>query len=156
MKKLIVTIMILLSVNVYSQSTVDKLKSSSKQLNIGLGGSDGGLPVYVGMDFFVKPEISIGPVAKVILDSSIYFGALVRGDYHFNKLLKLPSEFDLYGGLHIGLGEIKVGKASGVDISPGWGLQLGGRWFWSEIWGLNIEFGGGSGFGGTLGVTMKM
>jgi hypothetical protein len=37
-----------------------------------------------------------------------------------------------------------------------WGAQIGARWFWSEKWGLNAEFGGGSGVIGGLGVTMKM
>jgi hypothetical protein len=44
------------------------------------------------------------------------------------------------------------------------GLQAGGRWFWSDKWGLYLELGGGSvggmgnieNIGGGLGVTMKL
>ena len=40
----------------------------------------------------------------------------------------------------------------------GFGLQVGGRWFWNDKWGVFLEAGGGNldGAGGFVGVTMKM
>jgi hypothetical protein len=36
-------------------------------------------------------------------------------------------------------------------------VQLGGRWFWSERMGLNLEFGGATReVGGLFGLTIKL
>ena len=62
----------------------------------------------------------------------------------------LPSEWDVYAGANVGW-RIDNDNDGGVN----WGAQIGGRWFWSEKWGINAEFGGGSGVTGGVGVTMR-
>ena len=34
-------------------------------------------------------------------------------------------------------------------------FQLGGRYYWSDKWGLNLEFAGGNTFSTKLGVSVK-
>ena len=36
------------------------------------------------------------------------------------------------------------------------GIQVGGRWYWSDKWGMNLEMAGGTGFGTTFGLSMKL
>jgi hypothetical protein len=48
-----------------------------------------------------------------------------------------------------------VGIISDDDVDIDLGLQIGGRWYWSEKWGLNLEAGGGTGYNTSLGVSMK-
>ncbi len=60
----------------------------------------------------------------------------------------IPSNWDFYLGA-------SVGFISGNDFDFDIGLQVGGRWYWSDRWGLNLEFGGGTGYGGAIGVSMK-
>ncbi len=132
----------------FSQGTAP-LSEGEKQLNFGTGLSGYGIPAYVGLDFAVHNEWTVGPVVKIHIDDDIRFGALGRVDYHWNRLLEIPSEFDFYLGANVGL-------ISGDDLEFDLGLQLGGRWYWSEKWGLNVELGGGNGYGTTVGLSMKL
>lgn len=61
----------------------------------------------------------------------------------------IPSNWDYYLGASVGF---LSGDVAGLNL----GLQLGGRWYWSEKWRLNLEFGGGTGYGTSIGVSMKM
>ena len=141
--------MILLAATMFAQGAAP-LSKGGKQLNFGLGFSGHGIPAYVGMDFAVHNDITVGPVLKVVIDDDdISFGALGRGDYHFNRIIGIPSNFDFYAGA-------SVGVQFGDDVDLDLGLQVGGRWYWSDKWGLNLEFGGGTGYGTSLGVSMKM
>lgn len=36
------------------------------------------------------------------------------------------------------------------------GIQVSGRYYWSDEWGVNAEFGGGTGYGFSAGVCMKL
>lgn len=134
---------------IMAQEGAAPLSKGQKQLNFGLGFSDGGLPTYVGMDFAFHNDWTAGPVLKLIFDNDMKFGALGRVDYHWNRLIGIPSDFDFYTGA-------SAGFLSGDGDNFRWGIQVGGRWYWSEKWGLNFEFGGGVGYGGALGVSMKL
>jgi hypothetical protein len=125
------------------------LAKGGKQLNFGLGSSSSGLPVYAGIDFAFHNDWTAGPVVRLIIDDDeTGFGALGRVDYHWNRLLEIPSNWDFYLGANVGV-------ISGDDVDIDLGLQLGGRWYWSEKWGLNLEVGGGTGYNTSLGVSMK-
>ena len=128
---------------------VAPLAKGEKQLNFGLGFSSSGLPVYVSMDFAVHKDVTISPVVNVRIDDDFKFGAGVKADYHWNYLIGIPSNWDFYAGARIGF-------LSGNDFNVDWGIQVGGRWYWSDKWGLNLELGGGNGFGTTFGVSMKL
>ena len=132
-----------------AQEGAAPLSKGGKQLNLGLGFSGYGLPLYAGMDFAFHNDWTAGPVVKLVIDDDIRFGALGRVDYHWNRLIGIPSNWDFYLGA-------SAGFLSGNDAGLSLGLQLGGRWYWSEKWGLNLEFGGGTGYGTSFGVSMKM
>ncbi|HRJ30362.1 MAG TPA: hypothetical protein PLV21_03130 [Cyclobacteriaceae bacterium] len=138
-----------------------------KQFNAGLGFSGWGVPVYAGVDFGVHQDITIGP--RVSYRNYKYralgadwnqslFVIGFNGNYHFNRLLDMPSEWNLYAGLTIGYliwsdNEYTGARASGLGLDG----QIGGRYFFSNKFGVNLEFGGGSGTGGgSFGITVKL
>lgn len=73
-------------------------------------------------------------------------GFFANGNYHFNTLLDIPQEWDLYAGLSLGFVSVsspsayKGGTVSGLGLD----LQIGGRYYWNDRWGVNLEFGGGN------------
>jgi len=117
---------------------------AEKVLN--LGGLGTGL--YAGIEFPVGSAITVGPAAYTDWNFDKFVIA-AKGNYYFDELFGLPSEWDVYLGANVGY---RIDKD---DDGFNWGAQIGGRWFWNEKWGLNAEFGGGSGVNGGIGVTMK-
>ncbi len=117
---------------------------AKKYLNF--GGIGTGL--YGGVEFPVAEAITVGPAAFTDWN----FTGLVlaaKGNFYFDELFELTEPWDVYLGAN-------VGWLVGTDYGFNWGAQIGGRWFWNDRWGLNAEFGGGSGVNGGLGVTMKL
>jgi len=115
-------------------------------LNVGVGLGRAPLPVYVGADVAVHRDVTLGGTAFVSTGSGS-LAALGRADYHWNRLLGIPREGDLYLGAGVVL--------AGAGLYPR--VQLGGRWFWSDRMGLNLEFGGATReVGGLFGVTIKL
>lgn len=134
---------------IMAQDGVAPLSKGQKQLNFGTGFSGRGIPVYATMDFAFHNDWTIGPVVKVVIDDDFGFGALGRVDYHWNRLIGIPSNWDFYlGG--------SVGFIAGNDFDLDLGIQVGGRWYWSDKWGINLEFGGGTGYGSSFGLSMKL
>ena len=95
------------------------LGKGNLQLNAGTGISGWGIPVYVGLDYGVTDEITVGGELSYRYDTSSYairanfgrfgeyrsdkityrhhtFGVFTNGNYHFNRLLRLPRQLDLY------------------------------------------------------------
>ena len=148
----------------FGQGSLGKGKS---QLNAGLGLSGWGVPVYVGFDYGVHPDITIGGEASFASYRERYsghdynhtiMGFEGNGNYHFNRILNIPKEFDFYAGLNLGFyvwtspDNYPGNHSSGLGLSA----QVGGRYFFSNNLGLNLEFGGGSAFsGGKIGITYK-
>lgn len=137
------------------------LSKGGKQLNFGLGLNDSNFPVYFGVDWAVHDDVTIGFIAATNLDGFDYLTVLGRGDYHFNRIMGIPNNFDFYAGLNLGFrayfdethNNNNGNRTSGLAL----GIHVGGRWFWSESWGLNLEFGGGYyGSGGQIGLTRKL
>ena len=145
--KLLFTFLIVSGV-LLAQSGQAPLSKGEKQLNMGLGFNSSGFPVYGGIDFAVHDDVTIGPQVNLLLDDDSSISVAFRGDYHFNRLLDIPRNWDVYGGANAGIG-------IGNDVALELGLQIGGRWYWSDKWALNLEFGGGKNFGTTLGVSKK-
>ncbi len=140
------------------------LGKGGKQLNAGVGLSNYGLPIYVGVDFGVHPDITIGPVISYRGYSERYFGNKYNlslttigfnGNYHFNEILDIPSEFDFYAGLTLSYYIWSSPSAYGGSLGSGLGLdgQIGGRYFFSPRFAANLEVGGGTASGGRLGIT---
>lgn len=153
---------LLLSAGAFAQGTLDR---GGKQLNAGIGFSNFGTPIYFGLDYGVSESITIGPRVSYrnfnqsILGSNFSQSLFVisfNGNYHFNKLVDLPSEWDLYAGLTLGYylwsSSDFDGQASGIGLDG----QLGARYFFNDRFGVNLEFGGGTGTGGLFGITYKL
>ena len=135
------------SASTFAQSPVGK---GGKQINFGLGLYSSSIPVYVGMDFGVHPDITVGP--QIGFDLGLNYMAISgRGDYHFNTLLDLPRDWNVYAGANIGF---VAGFNNDYNSELDLGLQIGGRYYWNSTWAFNLEFGGGPEFtGGRLGVS---
>lgn len=128
------------------------IPSGTKFLNIGLGFSNHGVPVGVGMDFGIGHDFSLGFDATHRFNyDNANWGLAGNVNYHFNRILNIPSCFDFYAGANVGA---KFGNSdSGLDL----GLQVGGRYFFTDKFGINLQFGGGNNFsGGKVGVTFKL
>jgi hypothetical protein len=110
MKKL--SIIILLSaISLFTVKAQNQLSNGRVQLNAGVGFSGWGVPIYVGMDFGVSRDITLGFEGsfrnyrenyKDIKYHSTILGISGNGNYHFNRVLNIPSNWDFYAGLNIG------------------------------------------------------
>lgn len=159
-KKFLTFCLILISGITFAQSPISE---GQLQLNLGAGFSDWGTPVYVGVDYGVHPDITIGGEAsfksfhKWGFDHDVV-GLSANVNYHFNTVLQIPSNWDFYAGLNAGF--FIWSSAHGYDGNHssglGLGAQVGGRYYWNDRWGINLEFGGGNEFnGGKIGVSLK-
>ncbi len=138
MKKVLLILVVgLLSLNfAYSQA--------KKQINFGLIGASFEIPL--------SSAITIAPAAFTNFDLN-HLTLGVKGNYYFDKLFGLPDAWDVYGGANVGFGlALNDNKSSELDL----GLQVGGRWFWSEKWGVYVEVGGGKLGGAAYGVGITM
>lgn len=151
MKNTLFIAALLLSSIGFAQSPIGK---GGQQLNFGLGFSDHGLPVYINYDFGVHPDITIAPQAQFNLDGFDYMILGAKGDYHFNTIMNIPQEWDFYAGVNLGFAVDLDGNDNYHGLDGG--LQVGGRWYWSDKWGMNLEFAGGRGYGGKFGLSYRM
>ncbi|CAG1021088.1 hypothetical protein MTYM_00743 [Methylococcales bacterium] len=161
MKKLFI-VLLLISTPVFAQYA---LKNGAMQLNAGIGFSSWGLPVYAGLDFGVHKDISVG--AEVSYRSygedwgnskfnHTIIGISGNANYHFNNILQVDTKWDLYAGLNIGFYNWSSPGGYGGSGNSGLGIgaQVGGRYYFSNNLGLNLEFGGGNSFsGGKFGIS---
>jgi outer membrane immunogenic protein len=149
----------------FGQGTLGKEKT---QLNIGIGLSGWGLPVYFGFDYGINDDFTIGGEASFRSFREKYAGLFYNhsiiglsgnANYHFNRIIDLPQEWDFYAGLNLGFYFWSSPRNYLGSGSSGLGLgaQVGGRYFLNDKFGFNLEFGGGNAFyGGKFGVTIKM
>jgi len=164
MKKYILVACLSVSSILFAQNPIEK---GQAQINAGLGFSTYGLPVYVGFDYGIHEDITIGgEVSYRSYSQDVYginyghkiLGFLGNANYHFNNLLNIDSKYDVYGGLNIGFYSWSSpngykGHTSGLGL----GLQIGGRYYFSDKFGINLELGGGNSVsGGKIGVSFKL
>ena len=143
------------------------IENGDTRFNAGLGFSTWGLPVYVGMDFGVYKDITVGGelsfrsyhdrIVGVEYSHSI-IGIIANGNYHFNRVLAIPNEWDVYAGLDIGFYVWNSDKSYTGSGASGLGLgaQIGGRYYFNNKVGINLEVGGGnSTSSGKIGITVN-
>lgn len=138
------------------------------QLNLGVGFSGWGVPFYIGLDYSVHKDITVGGEFsyrsyREDWDEHRYHHSVMgfsgNGNYHFNSLMNIPQNWDFYAGLNLGFYVWSSPSDYHGDHSSGVGLgaQIGGRYYLSDKVGLNLEFGGGNAFsGGKFGVSIKL
>lgn len=135
---------LLISLNLQAQSP---LEIGGIQANAGLSVGDDVSGGYIGADYGLIEDITVG--GRIWLASN-FFQFAVNGNYHFDELIGLPSEWNVYGGAS--LGYLSIENASDFDI----GLQAGGRYFFTDQWAVNAEIGGTNNISGLrLGATYK-
>ncbi|GJM59834.1 outer membrane beta-barrel protein [Persicobacter diffluens] len=149
----------------------NSLPKGGMQINAGFGLSGNGIPVYGGMDFGVHQDMTAGFEVGYRSFSDNYwrynsFSITGTFNYHFNRLIGLPSNFDVYAGANIGYvnwnhhwegpagtDEWHKSHSSGIGL----GLQIGGRYFFNQNWGVNVELNGGNQLSsGRVGVTYRL
>ena len=133
----------LLLIAVALVATVAVNAQAKKQLSFGVIG--------VSYEIPVASAITIAPTGFTNWELN-HFTVGVKANYYFDDLIGLPSAWDVYGGANAGYAfSLKDNYNSDMNI----GLQIGGRWFWNETWGIYLEGGGGNlGGNGGLGLTM--
>lgn len=166
MKNIILfVVLVLFSNSLFSQAT---LKEGESQINAGVGLSSWGAPVFIGLDYGIHSDITIGgelshrsyhdKYQSIGYNHSV-LGISGNGNYHFNRVLEIPDPWDFYAGLNLGfyLWNSPDGYQGTHSSGLGLGGQLGGRYFFTDKIAVNLEFGGGNAFsGGKLGLTFKL
>ncbi|MEM1137143.1 MAG: hypothetical protein AAGI07_14995 [Bacteroidota bacterium] len=180
LKILLIVIIIALSGFSTSQAQFNPYTDLNGMATLGLGASGRGIPIFARFEKGIKDNISIGGQISNRSFRNNYFdgdywrhtviGIAGRGSYHFNELLGLDDQWDLYSGVSLGYYVLSTryvnNNGFGVDIDyTGTGLGglylgfiSGGRYFINDRLALNVEFGGGSiGYwDGTIGLTLQL
>ena len=164
MKKLSI-ILFLSFIAVFTASSQARLERGMQQLNAGVGFSGWGIPLYVGVDFGIPHDMTLGLEGSYRYYNQYYtgtrynssiFGFSGNGNYHFNRVFNMPSRWDFYAGINVGFYFWATPSDYPGTSHTGLGLggQVGGRYFFNDNFGLNLEFGGGNAFsGGKFGIT---
>lgn len=163
MKKLITIVLLsfitILAVNSQNQHL------RRNQLNAGIGLSGWGVPVYVGLDFGIHKDVSFGMEGSFRSFNQNYTGSRYNStivglsgnvNYHFNRILDIPKIWDFYAGLNLGyyFWSAPSDYPGTGSSGPGLGAQIGGRYYFSNNFGLNLEVGGGNEFSeGKFGIS---
>ena len=166
MKKLLLIIALALTTGLaYGQNPFPKGRT---QLNIGIGLSDWGVPIYfgidrgVGSDFSLGGELSFRTHRHRSTGSHSITGIAGNANYHFNRILEINDDWDFYAGVNLGFyiwpSNDEYDEFHGNQSSDlGLGAQIGARYYFTEKVGINLEFGSGNAFsGGKVGVTIKI
>ena len=168
MKKFILIVAFgLISNGIFAQAP---LEEGGAQLNAGVGLSGWGVPVYFGADFGVARDFTLGGQLSFQTDDNYHnghdhndsaFGIGVNGNYHFNRILNMPSKFNFYAGANVTYYiwnyDDNYNDGHPDHDSVGLGLQVGGRYFFNDTFGLNLELGGNTvNSGAKFGVTFKL
>jgi len=167
MKKLVL-LMVFIAISSHSSDAQYALPKGANQFNAGLGLSYWGIPIYIGLDHGVHKDISVGGELSYRSFYDTYhdidyrlnvFGISVNGNYHFNSLLNIPRNWDFYAGLNIGfyIWNLPPGYYGSHSTGLGLGAQIGGRYYFTNKFAVNLEFGGGNEFDdGKIGITVKL
>lgn len=116
------------------------------------GFSNAGIPIGLSVDYGVVDgligygSISVGGELGVYMYDraagglGVHLSAAARGNFHYQFIQNL----DTYLGLNLGI------LGSGLALNG----HLGARYYFGNL-GINLEVGGGTALGGSIGVSMK-
>jgi outer membrane protein W len=163
-KGLLLMVFVLTTITtMFSQGPISQ---GQTQVNLGVGFSNYGVPVYVGFDYGVHRDITLGAELsyrsfKERFQSERYGHSIIgvsgNVNYHFNTLFEIPKNWDLYAGLNIGFYHWTSDSNYPGSFNSGLGIggQIGGRYYFTNKMGVNLEIGGGNAFtGGKIGITI--
>ncbi len=167
MKKftIIVSLFLIANSSIIGQGNLPKGKN---QLNVGIGLSEFGTPIYLGIDHGLAKDFTLGGEISFRGYRENWRNKYYRHNiteisgnvnYHFNSVINIPRKWDVYGGLNVGFVVWSSPNDYGGDNTSGLGLgaQIGARYYLSNKVGLNLEFGSGSAYyGGKFGLTFKL
>ncbi len=162
MKNLFIAILLFLTAGVaFAQNP---LWVGESQLNLGVGFTNYGAPVYAGIDYGLGRDVSLGgevSYKRYREDSWNHNVIGISGNlnYHFNYILQIPSDWDLYAGANVGFYIVNSPNnyPGSYKSELGLGAQFGMRYFFTDAFGVNLEAGGGNAFaGGKIGITLKL
>ncbi|MDD5150469.1 MAG: outer membrane beta-barrel protein [Flavobacterium sp.] len=161
--------LLIICISIFSLTLNAQIKKGTNLADLGIGISSYGVPIHAGFEHLITNEIGVG--ASVNYTSykdtgylsdykwTFIYGGL-KGNYHFNELLKLDSKFDVYGGLTLGYWSASE-KNSNISYSSSYGNsvfftgQIGARYFFADNIAALLEAGGGNISGLTAGVSFK-
>ncbi len=165
MKSKTILILLLISQISLCQSPLPLRKN---QLNVGIGLSEYGKPIYLGIDHSAHKDITLGAEMsyrgyREYWKKNYYRHNIIQlsgnANYHFNSALRIPRKWDFYAGINAGFtfwsspNDYDGSYSSGLGV----GAQLGGRYYFNNKVGINLEFGNGYAFyGGKIGLSFKL
>lgn len=168
MKKLL---LIVFFATVFSSADAQyPLEAGRLQFNLGTGYTNQGIPAYLGADFGIAENLSMGldgsyrffneNFGNVMYKHSI-ITVLGNVNYHFNTMFKLRdhTSTDLYGGFSGGyvMAESPALYNGGVETSAVFGAQFGYRMFFNEKLCLDLQVNAMSTYMGVrIGLTILL
>jgi len=138
----------------FGQSTIDQ---SKMQFNAGVGLSSWGIPLYAGVDYWMTSDITLGLEASFrynLWSRYAVVGGSANGNYHFNTILDLPENLDVYAGISAGP-YFDLGGYWARPFHVGFYGQIGGRYKINDKMWVQAELGGGTFSGGKIGITFR-
>lgn len=154
MKRILMIVMsFIVMTGIYAQGGgTAPLAKGQVQLNFGTGLTDYGIPTYFSVDIALHKDVTLTPEVHVRFpfdNHDFSGGVMCKADYHWNYLIGIPPNWDFYAGA-------RAGFNFSHDPYPDLGMQVGGRWYWSQGWGMNLELAVGLGYGITFGLSKKL
>jgi opacity protein-like surface antigen len=166
MKRILFIVVLLVAFGTFFAQ--NPIAEGQSQFNAGFGFSNSNVPVYLGFDHGVSRDITLGGEFSFNsyhdnynhyeYDHSV-IGISGNLNYHFNYVLDIPRDWDFYIGPNLGYyiwnspNDYPGSHSDGI----GFGAQIGWRYYFSEKFGINLEFGGGNTFsGGKFGISLKL
>jgi len=166
MKKIIISLALLVITTVmFSQNPLNRKYT---QINAGVGLSGWGVPFYIGLDHYIARDFTLGGEFSYRGYNehwnNYYYNHNIIGisgnlNYHLNSVLGISNRWDFYLGPNIGFYSwTSPDGYSGTHTSGlGLGAQVGGRYYFTNKVGINLEVGGGNAFaGGKLGLSFPL
>ncbi|WP_187695274.1 outer membrane beta-barrel protein [Chryseobacterium sp.] len=167
MKKLLLCAVVAVSASAFGQ----RAQKGDLQVNAGIAFPHryaDNVGLYAGLDYGIHNDITLGMEARFGAKDYGYgvdgrwFGLGFNGNYHFNRIMQIPNNFDFYAGATIGFNTFDYNHPNDKDwrepyrSEAGVSAQVGGRYFFNNNFGLNAEANVGNVFnGGKFGITYK-
>ena len=150
MKKLCKTLLLgvlflALSGTLYAQESTQENHGNALNLFVKFGDNSS---ISGNYEFQVHQDITVAPMARIWFGGKNTLSIGARADYYFDRLFKLPQPWDIWGGVDAGF--VIAGEDNKDDFNLN--LHIGGEYKFNDMWGLILEFGGGSTSSGGIGV----